>query len=68
MDYVAGVDPSKEMVGAATTRNASAIKRGHIDRRHASADSLPFYDDTFNKVLAINSMQVWTNAVRCGRA
>src|SRR5437899_803867 len=60
--YVAGVDPSKEMVDQATARNAKAIKSGHVDLKYGSAESLPFEDNTFDKVLAINSMQVWTDA------
>ncbi len=61
--YVAGVDPSKEMVDQATARNAKAIQSGHVDLRCGAVESLPFEDNTFNKVLAINSMQVWTDAV-----
>ena len=30
--------------------------------RYGSAESLPFEDNTFDKALAINSMQVWTDA------
>jgi ubiquinone/menaquinone biosynthesis C-methylase UbiE len=61
--YVAGVDPSREMVAQATARNAAAIKRGRVDLRHGSVESLPFLDDTFDRVLAVNSMQVWPDAV-----
>ncbi|HEV7910598.1 MAG TPA: class I SAM-dependent methyltransferase [Methylocella sp.] len=61
--YVAGVDPSKEMVAQATTRNKKAIENGQVDLRHGSVASLPFADNTFDKALAINSMQVWPDAV-----
>ena len=61
--YVAGVDPSKEMVAQATTRNKKAIESGRVDLRHGSVASLPFADNTFDKALAINSMQVWPDAV-----
>ncbi len=61
--YVAGVDPSKEMVAQATTRNKKAIESGRVDLRHGSVASLPFAANTFNKALAINSMQVWPDAV-----
>ena len=61
--YVAGVDPSKEMVAQATTRNKKAIENGRGHLRHGSVASLPFADNTFNKALAINSMQVWPDAV-----
>ena len=61
--YVAGVDPSKEMVAQATTRNKKAIERGRVDLRHGPVASLPFADNAFDKALAINSMQVWPDAV-----
>jgi len=60
--HVAGIDPSPEMVEQARARNAIAIKDGRVDLRRGSAESLPFADDTFDKALAINSMQVWPDA------
>jgi ubiquinone/menaquinone biosynthesis C-methylase UbiE len=61
--YVAGVDPSEEMVQQAKARNVKAIESGRVDLRYGSVESLPFEHDTFNKALAINSMQVWPDAV-----
>jgi ubiquinone/menaquinone biosynthesis C-methylase UbiE len=61
--YVAGVDPSAEMVEQATARNAKAIESGRVDLRYGAVERLPFADHTFNKALAINSMQVWPDAV-----
>jgi ubiquinone/menaquinone biosynthesis C-methylase UbiE len=61
--YVAGVDYSGEMVEQATARNRQAIEAGLVDLRHGSVESLPFADNTFDKALAINSMQVWPDAV-----
>jgi ubiquinone/menaquinone biosynthesis C-methylase UbiE len=61
--YIAGGDPSEEMVQQAKARNAKAIESGRVDLRHGSVESLPFEDHTFNKALAINSMQVWPDAV-----
>jgi ubiquinone/menaquinone biosynthesis C-methylase UbiE len=60
--YVAGVDVSAEMVAQATTRNAQAIASGRVDVRHGAVERLPFADETFDKALAINSMQVWMDA------
>jgi ubiquinone/menaquinone biosynthesis C-methylase UbiE len=59
---VAGVDPSPDMFRQATARNAQAIKSGKVDLRHAGAESLPFPDAAFDKVLSINSMQAWPSA------
>jgi ubiquinone/menaquinone biosynthesis C-methylase UbiE len=61
--YVAGVDYSEEMVAQARARNVKALERGRVDLRHGSVESLPFADQTFDKALAINSMQVWPDAV-----
>ena len=61
--YVVGVDPSEGMVEQATARNVKAIESGRVDLRYGSVERLPFEDNTFNKALAINSMQVWPDAV-----
>jgi ubiquinone/menaquinone biosynthesis C-methylase UbiE len=60
--YIAGIDYSKEMVEQATARNKSAIEAGLVDLRQISVESLPFEDNTFDKALAVNSMQVWSDA------
>lgn len=61
--YVAGVDPSREMIEQARARNAAAIQNGRVELRQDSVESLPFDDDSFDKALAINSVQVWPDAV-----
>lgn len=60
---IAGIDPSPEMVGQAARRNAAAIARNAVDLRRGSADDLPFDNDTFDAALAINSLQVWPDAM-----
>ena len=57
--FIAGVDPSAEMVRQATARNAAAIRSGVAELHRGTAESLPFQDEMFDTVLAINSMQVW---------
>jgi ubiquinone/menaquinone biosynthesis C-methylase UbiE len=61
--HVAGIDQSREMVEQARARNATAIQSGRVDLRHGSVESLPFDDNSFDKALAINSMQLWPDAV-----
>jgi ubiquinone/menaquinone biosynthesis C-methylase UbiE len=56
---VAGIDYSQEMVRQAAARNAAALRNGRVDLRYGSAERLPFADETFDKALAINSMQAW---------
>jgi ubiquinone/menaquinone biosynthesis C-methylase UbiE len=59
---VAGIDYSAEMVEQASARNMKAIKKGNVDLRHGSLESLPFEDNSFDKAMAINSMQVWPDS------
>ena len=60
---VAGIDPSAEMVAQARSRNAAAIRTGRVDLQLGAVDRLPFDDNSFDKALAINSMQVWPDAI-----
>lgn len=60
---ISGVDYSVEMVEQATARNMKAIDNGRVNLRHGSAEYLPFTDCSFDKALAINSLQVWPDPV-----
>jgi ubiquinone/menaquinone biosynthesis C-methylase UbiE len=60
--HVDGIDPSQEMLEQATARNAMAIARGQVALRIGSVERLPFEDNTFDQVLAINSMQLWPDS------
>ena len=66
--HVAGIDPSPEMLEQARARNEIAVKDGRVDLRRGSVESLLFADNTFDKALAINSMQVWPEAATGLRA
>jgi Methylase involved in ubiquinone/menaquinone biosynthesis len=57
--HVAGIDVSREMLEQARARSAMAIRRGRVDLRQGSVENLPFADASFDKALAVNSMQVW---------
>ena len=61
--HVAGVDASREMVAQAKGRNAISVKNGRVELQHGSVDDLPFASDTFHKAIAINSMQIWSDAI-----
>jgi ubiquinone/menaquinone biosynthesis C-methylase UbiE len=61
--HVAGVDPSVEMVAQARARNAKAVRSGLVELHCGSVESLSFAAASFDKALAINSMQVWPDAV-----
>jgi len=59
---VAGIDYSQEMVRQAAARNAAALRNRKVDLRYGSVERLPFADETFDKALAINSMQAWSDS------
>jgi ubiquinone/menaquinone biosynthesis C-methylase UbiE len=61
--HIAGVDPSAEMIEQATARNAAAVAHGRVELRRGSAATLPFGDASFDQAFAINSMQVWPDAM-----
>src|SRR5215471_10137169 len=60
---VAGIDPSEEMIAQAAARNKKAIESGRVDLCRGSAERLPFADNSFDRVLTINSMQIWPDAI-----
>jgi ubiquinone/menaquinone biosynthesis C-methylase UbiE len=61
--YVAGIDPSAEMLHQASKRNAVAISAGGVALRQCSAERMPFADASFDKALALNSMQLWPDTL-----
>jgi ubiquinone/menaquinone biosynthesis C-methylase UbiE len=60
---VAGIDPSEEMIAQAAARNRKVIESGQVDLCQGSAGLLPFADNIFDRVLTINSMQIWPDAI-----
>ncbi len=61
--FVSGVDPSSEIVAQARSRNMPSIQNGRFDLRQGLVESLPFEDNRFDKAFAVNSMQVWPDAI-----
>lgn len=57
--FVAGIDYSQEMVQQALRRNAWAIQAGRVAIRHANVSALPYDDDSFDKVIAVESFYFW---------
>lgn len=59
---VKGIDHSSLMVQRATNRNREAIEAGRVELQKASAMSLPYDDESFEKAFSINSIQFWPSA------
>lgn len=58
--HVYGVDPSPVMLARARRRNRRGLREADVDLRLGTAEHLPWPDDTFNAVFAINTAQLWT--------
>lgn len=56
---VAGVDISRMMHRQASKRNKKAIREGQIKLELGSVHDMPFPDEQFDKVFAINSFHHW---------
>lgn len=56
---VAGVDPSPEMCEQARVRNAANVRAGKVTLWRAPVEALPFSNATFDKALAIRSLDLW---------
>jgi len=52
--YVCGLDHSAVMVQQAARRNAEAVRRGQVELRLGSAETLPAIEAPFDKILAVN--------------
>jgi ubiquinone/menaquinone biosynthesis C-methylase UbiE len=62
---VVGVDPSELMVEIAARRNRAHVKADRVAVVLASAESLPFPDDSFDKVLCVHVLYFWRDLDRC---
>ncbi|MCP4004072.1 MAG: class I SAM-dependent methyltransferase [bacterium] len=55
--YVVGVDHSATMLQHARARNAAAVRANRVELIEGSLDQLPSFDQPFDKVFAVNSLQ-----------
>jgi SAM-dependent methyltransferase len=63
--YVCGIDHSEVMVRQASRRNAQALSCGRLELRLGSVESLPRFDEPFDKILAVNAIQFVADPVEC---
>ena len=57
--HYTGIDISPTMIEEARRFNSELVGSGHIIFRHASADQMPFPDETFDRVLSVAVMHFW---------
>jgi len=58
---IVGVDHSETMLHQAKKYNANAIRRGLVKLHLGSVETLPVYEQPFNKIYSANVVQFWDN-------
>jgi ubiquinone/menaquinone biosynthesis C-methylase UbiE len=59
-----GIDYSEIMIGEATKMNHSFIEENKVHFTLATANKMPFADDTFTKIFAVNTIYFWGDAAK----
>jgi SAM-dependent methyltransferase len=57
---VAGIDPSRTMIRVASRRNRAAVAARRVILEQAGAEAIPWPRDSFDGVVAVNSIQLWS--------
>lgn len=55
-----GIDHSEKMIELSNKKNKQFIKNGMIEIEKSSVDNLPFNEDMFDTVTALETIQFWT--------
>jgi ubiquinone/menaquinone biosynthesis C-methylase UbiE len=63
--FVAGVDPSLEMVRMASKRNLRLVRAGRALLQQGRAERLPYPDERFDRVFTVNTVHFWPDPVVC---
>jgi len=58
-----GIDYSEVSVAVSTSKNKRLIEKGQVKILHTSVDSLPFSDDMFDLVIAVESYDFWSDLI-----
>lgn len=59
--YIAGIDHSQTMLETAEQRNHRAIMQEHVELTLGDARVLPYEDESFDKVFAVNVFHFWSD-------
>ncbi len=62
--YVAGIDHSPVMLEMAKHRNNKAMMQEHVELTLGDATELPYEDESFDKVFAVNVFHFWPDPTR----
>jgi ubiquinone/menaquinone biosynthesis C-methylase UbiE len=57
--FVAGIDPSPTMMAQASARNRRSLRSGRVELRAGSVSTIPYPDESFDKVCSLNNIYFW---------
>ena len=61
--FVAGIDYSEDMVEEARKRNVAAVRAGRVEIKHGNVAALPYDDESFDKVIAVETFYFWPDLI-----
>jgi SAM-dependent methyltransferase len=62
--FVAGIDYSQDMITMAEERNHRAIMQEHIELTLGEASAMPYGDESFDKIFAVNVFHFWKDPAK----
>lgn len=62
--FVAGIDYSHEMLEMAKQRNHRSMMQEHVELTLGEAKKLPYADESFDKIFAVNVFHFWADPVQ----
>ena len=58
---IAGIDPQLDVIDMGQKKFAPAVARGYLELKQASGESLPWDENTFNKICTVNTVYFWSD-------
>lgn len=58
---IAGIDPQLDVIKMGNKKFSQAITQGGLELQQANGESLPYGENTFNKICTVNTVYFWSN-------
>ncbi len=58
---IVGIDPQVDVINMGKKKFQQAIAQEDLELQQASGESLPYDNDTFNKICTVNTIYFWSN-------
>lgn len=58
---IAGIDPQLDVIKMGNKKFSQAIAQGGLELQQANGESLPYGENTFNKICTVNTVYFWSS-------